>query len=302
MRKIIVIFRACMLIIYALLLLVHFVLKDHFQFLQIIFYAFPLPNILFVGACISFILLFIKPRSFFIYTFLLTVVITGIWLNTAYIFPKAITIPENATSVIFWNTANRRNIHVEILSENIKTINPDIISLVEAENASEEDLITLTIEFPDYEFQILEGDMLIGVKGKIKNVIYTNQPYNYDINFVEAQLQNTTVWIAITDTFQSPTMDKRHTLGTVLQLVSEKNADLIVGDFNTPYESVHFNDYKTNYTSFHDYGQGFSATWPFGIPLLELDQIYVSKRFAPLLLQKKYYDVSDHAMLIGYFK
>lgn len=302
MRRIIVLFRACLIIGFVFLLLIHFVIKDHFRSLQIIFYAFPLPNIIFVGASISVVLLFVKPRTHFVFIALLTLGITGLWINNAYIFPKTIDIAENATSVIFWNAANRRTIHIPILSENIKNLNPDIISLVEAKNASKEDLTKLTETFPNYEFEILEGDMVIGVKGQIKGIDYVNEPYSHDINFVRAQLDHKSILIAVTDTFQDPKMNKRKTLGTILNLVLERDVDIIVGDFNTPYESIHFKPYKTNYTSFHDYGQGFSATWPYGIPLLELDQIYVSKRYSPLFLQKTYYDVSDHAMLVGYFK
>lgn len=302
MRKIIVIFRACALIAYAFLLLMHFFIKDHFRSLQIIFYAFPLPNIIFLGLSISFILLFIKPRSYFIWVFTVTFGITVIWLNNSYFFPKTIAIPENASTIIFWNAADRPTIHLDILSENIKALQPEIIALVEAVNASEKDVEQLTKTFPNYEFKVLEDGMFVGVKGHIKSKGHTNQPQDHAINFIEAQLRNKTILIAITDTFQDPKMDKRKTLGAVLQLATQQDADLIVGDFNTPYESVHFKDYKIDYTSFHDYGQGFSATWPFGIPLLELDQIYVRNRFAPILLQKKYYDVSDHAMLIGYFE
>ncbi|MEO8772798.1 MAG: endonuclease/exonuclease/phosphatase family protein [Gelidibacter sp.] len=232
----------------------------------------------------------------------MTLGLTGIWFNNAYIFPSNVEIPENATSVIFWNAADRATIHLDILSENIRNIKPDIIALAETENASAQDIQQLSKDFPAYEFQILQGNMLIGIKGSIENVTYTIEHRSYDINFVEAQLSSGPILIALTDTFQDPGMNKRKTLETVLQLVSQKNSDLMVGDFNTPYESVHFRKYETDYTSFHNYGQGFSATWPFGIPLLEIDQIFTSKKFTPLLLQKFYYNVSDHAMLVGYFK
>lgn len=298
--KIFRIVRACALIAYALLLLIHFILKDHFQFLQIFFYAFPLPIIIFCGCVIT--ILFYRPKAYFIFFICLTIGLTGIWLNNAYIFPRTVEIPEHTTSVIFWNVANRTTIPMGILTENIKKIQPDIIALSETENASKEDILQFSNEFPDYEFQILQGDMMIGVKGHIKNITYVVEEYSHDINFVEMQLHNGPLLLAFTDTFQSPTMDKRKTLGTVLQLISESNSDLIVGDFNTPYESVHFRNFETDYISFHDYGQGFSATWPFGIPLLEIDQIYTSKTLTPILLQKFYYKVSDHAMLVGYFK
>ena len=292
--------RACALLIYVPLLFIHFIFKDHFRYFQVPFYAFPLPILILGGIVIT--ILFCRPKAYFIFFICMTLGLTGIWFNTAYILPNTVKIPDDATSVIFWNAANRATIHLDIVSENIKNIQPDIIALAETENASAEDILQLSKNFPAYEFQILEGDMLIGIKGHIENITYIVEKYSHDINFVEAQLNTGPILIAFTDTFQDPGMNKRKTLETVLQLVSQKNSDLVIGDFNTPYESVHFRKYETSYTSFHDYGQGFSATWPFGIPLLEIDLMFTSKKFTPILLQKLYYKVSDHAMLVGYFK
>lgn len=298
--KTFVILRACALFAYAFLLLTHFVLKDHFQFLQIFFYAFPLPILVFIGSIIT--ILFYKPKAYFIFFICLTIGLTGVWLNNAYIAPKHVAVPEDATSVIFWNAADKATIPLEILLKDIKRIQPDIIALVEAEHATEEDILELSKAFPKYQFRILDGFMMIGVKGHIEDVTYVVEEYNYDINFVKLQLQNGPLVLALIDTFQSPIMDKRKTLETVLHLISENNSDLIVGDFNTPYESVHFRNFEVDYTSFRKYGQGFSATWPYGIPLLEIDQIYASENLIPILLEKFYYEVSDHAMLVGYFK
>lgn len=299
-KFIFLILRACAVIAYAFLLIIHFILKDHFRILQIFFYAFPLPLIILLGGFIT--LLFFKRKRYFIFFICTTLGLTGIWLNNSYIFPSPVEIPKDATSIIFWNAADRPTIHMDILTENIQNIQPDIIALTETENASAEDIQQLSQDFPAYEFRILEGNMLIGIKGRIEKITYTIEEQSYDINFVEAQLKSGPILMAFTDTFQSPTMDKRKTLGTILQLATQRNSDIIVGDFNTPYESVHFRKYETDYTSFHDYGEGFSATWPFGIPLLEIDQIFTSKKLKPIRLQKFYYKVSDHAMLVGYFK
>ena len=296
--KAIVILRTFALIAYVFLLIIHFIIKDHFRIFQIPFYAFSLPILVVGGVIIT--VLFYRPKSYFIFFICMTLVLIGIWLNNSYVFSSN-EIPKDATSVIFWNAADKPTIHLDILSERIKTIRPDIIALAETKNASEADIEQLTKEFPSYEFQILEGDMMIGIKGRIDKITYKLEEQSYDINFVEAQLTTGPILIAFTDTFQDPRMDKRKTLGTVLQLISERNSDLIVGDFNTPYESVHFRNYEKEHVSFHDYGQGFSATWPFGLPLLEIDQIYVRKGVTPILLEKFYYNVSDHAMLVGYF-
>lgn len=300
MRTILIIFRACALIAYALLLIIHFVLKDHFRFFQVYFYAFPLPILVFMGFVIT--LLFYRPRSYFIFFICFTLGLTAIWLNNSYIFHQNVDVPKEATSVLFWNTADRAHIPREILTETIKDARPEIIALVEAENAIEDDVKQLSADFPEYEFRILEGNMFVGVKGRINSITFKEEPHSYDINFIDLSLDSGSLMLALTDTFQDPSMDKRKTLSTILKLSKEKNTDLMVGDFNTPYESVHFRPFEDYFTSFHDYGQGFSATWLFGVPLLEIDLVWLKQEFRPLLLQKFNYRFSDHAMLIAYFE
>ena len=46
---------------------------------------------------------------------------------------------------------------------------------------------------------------------------------------------------------------------------------------------------------------GYTATWPRIFPILEIDQIWINKKFTPLHLKKIFYKGSKHAMLIGTF-
>lgn len=292
--------RALILVLYVLLLLIHFVIKDHFQVLGVIFYAFPLPILMIMGICVA--ILFYGNKTYILSILGVVLGMTVFWFSTYYFFAKPVEISKNSTSVLFWNAADRKKLPVDVLLKSISSIQPDFIGLVEAENASAEDIQKLSKAFPNYEFQILEGHMLVGVKGSIEKITFRCKENSYDINFVEAQLSTGHVSFAITDTFQNPRMDKRKTLNTVLQLALQSHTEVIIGDFNTPYESVHFRNFETEYKSFHDYGQGFSATWPFRIPLLELDQIFVTKSMTPILLDKFHHPISDHAMLVGYFQ
>lgn len=300
MKTSLLIIKACAVIAYAFLLLMHFIIKDHFQILQIFFYAFPLPILIFLGCFIT--LLFYKTRSYFISGFVIILGLTIYWLSSSYNFSSHTDIPEDATIVMFWNAADGWKLPVDVLVERITTIKPDVIGLVETQNASEDDLELLTSTFPSYEFRILEGFMMVGVKGAITKIDYKTEYASYHVNFIDAQLPSGAISFAITDIFQSPTMDKKKAIGTVLKLASQKNTDLIVGDFNAPRESVHFKAFERDYTSFSSFGQGFTATWPFEIPLLELDQIFARKPMVPILLQKFNYPESDHAMLVGYLK
>ncbi|MBJ7880224.1 endonuclease/exonuclease/phosphatase family protein [Gelidibacter salicanalis] len=300
MRKFKLIVKACALIAYAFLLIIHFIVKDHYQLLQVFFYAFPLPILIFTGSTVT--LLFYRTRTYFVLGICLILALVVYWFSTSYNFSNNTDIPKDASSILFWNAADGWDLPVDVLMESISSMKPDIIGLVEAEYATVEDIDLLSTTFPQYEFRILKGNMLVGVKGRIENVIFKAEERSYHINFIEAQLRNGRISVAITDIFQSPTMDKKKAIETVLQFASQKKTDLIIGDFNTPQESVHFKSFQTEYRSFHEYGQGFTATWPFGIPLLELDQIFAKKNLTPILLKKFYYPESDHGMLVGYIE
>ncbi|MGB6269558.1 MAG: endonuclease/exonuclease/phosphatase family protein, partial [Olleya sp.] len=75
--------------------------------------------------------------------------------------------------------------------------------------------------------------------------------------------------------------------------------DVVVGDFNTPYNSVHFDSYKNNLKSFHQFSRGTTATWAYGFPLLELDHIWLNQKLTPIQLKKFQYKISDHQLLIA---
>ena len=50
---------------------------------------------------------------------------------------------------------------------------------------------------------------------------------------------------------------------------------LVLGDFNTPWESVHFDAFRaTMHHAFDRAGSGLSPTWPLPVPLLELDHVW----------------------------
>jgi len=292
------ILKACALIAYAFLLMMHLILKDHIQFLQVFFYAVPLPFLIFFGIIVT--LLCYRWKLLFIALIGITLSISVYWFYTDYNFKSDGDIPNEATVVLFWNAADAWKFPVEVLMAHIKSAQPDIIGLVETEYASEDDLQLLSKTFPSYEFKILEGFMMVGVKGKITAVNYQSKEASYKINFIEANLNGNTRTFLITDIYQSPTMNKEKALGATLQFALQNNAEIIMGDFNTPQQSVHFKRFTPHYESLRDYGQGFTATWPFGIPLLELDQIFTNNMFTPVLLQKFYQPESDHALLVGY--
>ncbi|MCB0383388.1 MAG: hypothetical protein KDD05_08860, partial [Psychroserpens sp.] len=157
----------------------------------------------------------------------------------------------------------------------------------------------LSKALPEYEFKDLDANMLVGVKGQLLNETLYTAEESHNIYLIEATANSQHIKVIIADIYAYPFINKEPPLNRVLEIAKANEVSIIMGDFNTPYESVHFKDYFEYYTSFHSFNNGFTATWPLGIPLFEIDHIWIGKEYTPVALEKKYYEVSDHALLIA---
>lgn len=293
-------YKAYSIILYAFLIFMHFILKDYLFPLSTIFYAAPLILIILLGCFVLFF--FRKSRIVFITLIIVQFILGYHWLNNYY-FIQITKTPIQTDSVLFWNVAKKQQLFTQPIINNTLNYNSSIIALVEATNINKQDLNSLETSLPNYYFTKLKGDMFFGVKGSIDSVTYKYAEKRYKFNHIKTTIRNEQIGILVVDIYASPFINKKQPLIEVLNYARTKNIDIIVGDFNTPYESIHFNKYKAFYSSFHSYGNGFSATWPHNIPLLELDQVWIKTPLKPFNLKAHKYDVSDHKLLIAeYYK
>ncbi len=289
-----------MLIFYVTLLIIHFLIKDRFQNVSVIYYASPLPLIILFGLFVTIMNYRHKPLFYVLSFFLLG--ISGYFCGH-YFGSEFETTPSKETShILFWNAAGNQPLPTDILIKHIKTARPEILALVETENISDSDLTILKTACPDYNFQTLEGAMLIAIKGQIIEIIFKEEERLYRSNRIVTTIDDKPVTILIADVSASPFRNKEIPLSTIAETAKKHKIDVLVGDFNTPYESVFFKDFKRDYYSFHPFSIGLTSTWPIPIPLIEIDQIWVAKSLQPIKMEKFSYDVSDHKLLIAEYK
>ena len=81
---------------------------------------------------------------------------------------QVITLIERTNATLEQTTKTLEYVNQNV--EKINTYKPKIIGLVEASHITESHKSQLRDKFPDYEFQILSGNMFIGIQGKIKDV------------------------------------------------------------------------------------------------------------------------------------
>ena len=294
------IFKYALLFFYIGLLIIHFFIKDRFHGLSVLFYACPLPLIILFGIYVTLSFLKRKRIFYILGTILLAI---SIYFMTHYFGTEFEKDTSRSTShVIFWNAAESQPLPTDILIRHINQSNAEIIALVEAFKVSKEDINILKKAFPNYQFEVLQGDMLIAVKGSIDTIVFPPENPYCKYNYIKATIQQKQISIIIADVQADPLLNKEIPLDMIRKACQKYNVDVLVGDFNTPYESIFFEKFKDEYYSFHPYSIGMSSTWPTPVPVIELDQIWVKKPLQPIKLIKYNYLKSDHKLLIGEYQ
>src|SRR5690606_23434216 len=120
--------------------------------------------------------------------------------------------PTTSSHILFWNVADNKPLPTDIIIRHILDSKPKIIALVEAFEVSDEDLNILKSACPEYQFNILEGDMIIGVKGTIDTVIYASESVEFRYNYIKVNVDQQIFSIMIADLYASPLFNKNKPL------------------------------------------------------------------------------------------
>ncbi len=291
--------RKFLLILYGILIFIHFVLRDTIYPINIMYYASPVLFLL-IGNLILCVLFFkVKKILYFLIGCFLCVSLY--WFMGYYRMQSPPEFSDKRNSILFWNIARKGERSIDIIIKKTKEQKPSFIGLVEAEELTDKDIMRFEETFPSYSIQKLKGGMVLAVQGEINDIRYYCKDESFKFNYVTVTLVNQKTSIVIADVNAVPFTNRKSALHTIYEFTIKNNPSFIIGDFNTPYESAHFDDFKNNLNSFHKMSKGFTATWPYGIPLFEIDQIWSTKEIRPVFLKKEYYTISDHALLIGVY-
>ncbi len=278
-------------IIVVISILIYFTAKDYFYWSSIIFYAFPLPVIFGIS-----VLLFLLKRKcrFKIMYFMISFFLGFFWIVNSYCFNDFEFIGESP-EIVFWNAAKKRNFkEAFVVSESL----PDVLVMVEYDQTDKENINTIKSKYKNYYFSIVRGKIGVFSKEKIENVRAIEMKHNsFMVYFNTRILGKDYNFYAVDITanikyFRKPMLDEAYR-----NIKTTKNT-IVLGDFNTPYESVHFKNYKTNFShAFSEKGHGFRETWQWNLPLLSIDHIWVSRDITPQFVEKIKTFKSDHVML-----
>jgi endonuclease/exonuclease/phosphatase (EEP) superfamily protein YafD len=178
----------------------------------------------------------------------------------------------------------------------------DVIAVAEGDNHDK--LLPWETKFPAYQAVHLPGEMVCLVRGEVlsqTNGLLDNGSY-YTLLRVRVRGQELTILQA--DVNAAP----RHSRAVALRRLAEvahahaSERLLVLGDFNTPRDSIHFDPFRAELVSVIDHaGRGLSETWPIPLPMLTLDHLWCSRALRPLSCWIGWPWLSDHRPMVAEF-
>ncbi len=271
------------------LLIIHFVLKDSSFKKSLLFYSFPLPIIILIILGLT-IFLSRKVRR---YNLILAAVLLVVWLGRSFKVNLPEDIIDTDIEVVFWNASHDRGFQ-EAFNENEAV--PDVLVLVEM---SKNKIKDLQQKYPNYYFY--ESEEGIGIFSKTPLEIEWEKSSKFSTIVLKFKTEGV-IFYAV-DGVASMDVPRAWGLKYINSLIEEKEKTILLGDFNIPLESTLLKLIEVNFNNaFAEKGNGFRETWFWNIPLLSLDQIWVSKDLKILKTEKISTFKSDHSMLKTYIR
>ena len=271
-------------------IVMHALVRDGVDSLIVVFYILPLPVLLGM-TCVLML-----HRRHRIPALLVALGLTVSWVARSFSWHDAKPHDPNEVKVLFWNL-DRPDQPSKPLIEMIQKLNPDFVACDEPGPHAEEDTKAYKAALPDYDCQYMPRGILwlskhpsrYRARGKLDNI------GAYAV--FEAQMKEHTLRIVTVDVYGEPTRPRTAQLKEVLDHTNHDPRVIVMGDFNTPSESRHFDAFRQDHLqdALDMGGRGFRETWFFGLPLLSLDHIWLGKDWQVLEAQKIWTKHSDHA-------
>ena len=289
--------RLILWLIIAIGALMHLLVRDRIDAMIVVFYVLPLPVIL--GATMP-LLLCQKHRKAALVTAL---VLASAWVHRSFGWHSPGPALPDEIKVVFWNL-NRPTEACQPLIELIQTLKPDFVACDEPGPNAATDVDAYKAALPGYDCQFMPRGILWFSKHPSR---YRDRGRLDSIGayaVFEAQVHSQTIRLVTADVYAAPAAPRTGQLKELLAFTNHDPRVIVMGDFNTPSESVRFDPYRTQglQDALDTAGKGFRETWFYGLPLLSLDHIWLGQGWQVLEARKIWTTQSDHAAVFARIK
>lgn len=277
----------------------HLTLQDRVPYLATAWYVLPLP-VLF-GLSICRLVCARVLRRFAAVWGMVVLLLAGWTAYSTLRWHPPSTTPETIR-VVCWNAGRNRREWRPACAEAINRLQPDIVTLVEAGG----DLPALRRFFaehcPDLEVSLLRTGLVCLTRGEAGQGSLFSLSGGGACGQLSVKVRGRDVELFVVDVHSTPLLYRAEPLSKLAEkanAVRERPA-IVLGDFNTPHDSVHLESLRTHYRhAFETSGHGYIGTWPVPLPVLNLDQIWTNRLVHPEACQHVWTTLSDHRLVVA---
>jgi hypothetical protein len=274
--------------------------QDSIPVLAPFFYATPLALIWTGLLSASGLFLALRMPSLAFWAAFSAIVGWGWWEQTHMLRANEAT-SANSVRVVFWNTA-RLKAGWPSVAERIAQRSSPLMGFVEAGPDDSEDRQRWQRAFPDHRPIFFGNGMVLLTQGNVLDVSRGELAKGCYYGRAKLNWDGKPLTVLLVDIHSSPFFSRETALANLTELANELRAVpvLIMGDFNTPADSVHFRDLRESFrNAFEAGGRGHVATWPVPCPVLAIDHIWTSPRISVHRARHDWSLESDHCAVIA---
>jgi len=272
--------------------------RDSVDFLAPLYYATPWPVLAFLTLPLVWRVRR-QPRMVF-GSIVLTHVFLAMWIMEGWRTGQPSREPADLR-VVHWNVSRPVG-RFPAMAQRLREFDADILAIAEALPRSGQGAGRWRAAFGDYIAQFAPGNTLCLVRGEvIARESGALGPASY-YSRLDVRVKGRDLRVLQVDISGVPAQSRREPLTKLAQLV-ESLGDrplVVLGDFNTPRQSVHFTALRKNLVNtFEKAGLGSGETWPMPLPVLSLDQMWCSKQLVPVRNRHEITFRSDHRAVVA---
>lgn len=204
--------------------------------------------------------------------------------------------PSPTFRVAYWN-AGRPNAVLGRAIETARSFRADIVGVGESRKTGTETQPEWFASALAKNMLPLRRGMLLGTPEAARQVHdgFLNDRGQYSL--IETEISGRKVFVLMVDFDAIVSLSRKPAFDRLIEIVSEcGDVPLIVmGDFNTPSDSTFFVPLRAKLrNAFEAAGSGYAHTWPMPLPVLDLDQIWLSHHFKIARCEHAASVISDH--------
>ncbi len=266
-----------------------------------LFYALPLPVLAVLALLRTGCSRLLKQRRTTAVWVPVTIAVV-IWCLAATVRRHEPQSAEEPIRIVCWNVACGGGGWNGQIAQTIRREQPDIVGLIEAGGAPEERQRFCDVHFPDYEAVPMVRGLLCLIRGTAGQGRVIPLANGGRAGTVSVQINGREWTVVLVDINSHPHRFRATPLAALAELVEgmSEGPVVVLGDFNTPSDSVHFEPLRVHHTeAFNAAGRGYAATWPIPLPVLSLDQIWTNGRLRPLRCEHRWTAQSDHRPVVA---